>query len=75
MRYLTGLWLIVVLLAGTPLVAQADTEEPIVIHENVIVDEAVELYEGFRSPNEMVFIFVLIVLLSVIGLGIINAIE
>lgn len=74
MRYLTGLWLIVVLLAGTPLVAQADTE-PIVVHENVIVDEAVELYEGFRSPNEMVFIFVLIVLLSVIGLGIINAIE
>jgi len=74
MRYLTGLWLIVVLLAVTPLVAQADTE-PIVVHENVIVDEAVELYEGFRSPNEMVFIFVLIVLLSVIGLGIINAIE
>ncbi|WP_251139370.1 MULTISPECIES: hypothetical protein [Exiguobacterium] len=74
MRYLTGLWLIVVLLAGTPLVAQADSE-PIVVHENVIVDEAVELYEGFRSPNEMVFIFVLIVLLSVIGLGIINAIE
>lgn len=74
MRYFTGLWLIVVLLAGTPLVAQADTE-PIVVHENVIVDEAVELYEGFRSPNEMVFIFVLIVLLSVIGLGIINAIE
>lgn len=74
MRYLTGLWLIVMLLAGTPLVAQADSE-PIVVHENVIVDEAVELYEGFRSPNEMVFIFVLIVLLSVIGLGIINAIE
>lgn len=57
-----------------PLVSHAETE-PVVVHENVIVENDVELYEGFRSPNEMVFIFILIVLLSVIGLGIINAIE
>ncbi|WP_260564163.1 hypothetical protein [Exiguobacterium himgiriensis] len=57
-----------------PLVSYAETE-PVVVHENVIVENDVELYEGFRSPNEMVFIFILIVLLSVIGLGIINAIE
>ncbi|KGI84248.1 MULTISPECIES: hypothetical protein [unclassified Exiguobacterium] len=74
MRYVISFWLLAVVLMGIPHTAQAETN-PIVVHENVIVDEAVELYEGFRSPNEMVFIFVLIVLLSVIGLGIINAIE
>lgn len=73
MRHVISLWLMFILI-GTPLMVQAETE-PIVIHENVIIDEDVELYEGFRSPNEMVFIFVLIVLLSVIGLGIINSIE
>lgn len=73
MRYVVGLWL-TVLLIGVPIMTHAETE-PIVVHENVIVEKDVELYEGFRSPNEMVFIFVLIVLLSVIGLGIINAIE
>jgi hypothetical protein len=67
-------WLVVGVLMSTPLTTQAETE-PIIVHENVIVDEAVELYQGFRSPNEMVFIFVLIVLLSIVGLGIINAIE
>lgn len=73
MRHVISLWLMFILI-GTPLMVQAEAE-PIVIHENVIIDEDVELYEGFRSPNEMVFIFVLIVLLSVIGLGIINSIE
>lgn len=73
MRYVIGLWLIVLLL-GVPIITHA-VAEPIVVHENVVVEKEVELYEGFRSPNEMVFIFVLIVLLSVIGLGIINAIE
>lgn len=73
MRYVICLWL-ALLLIGVPAAAYAETE-PIVVHENVIVEEQVELYEGFRSPNEMVFIFVLIVLLSVIGLGVINAIE
>ncbi|UTT42393.1 hypothetical protein [Exiguobacterium aurantiacum] len=74
MRYVISFWLLAVMFIGTPHTTQAETN-PIVVHENVIVDEAVELYEGFRSPNEMVFIFVLIVLLSVVGLGIINAIE
>ncbi|WP_232819644.1 hypothetical protein [Exiguobacterium sp. TNDT2] len=63
-----------VVLMSMPHITQAETS-PIVVHENVIVDEEVELYEGFRSPNEMVFIFVLIVLVSIIGLGVINAIE
>ncbi|WP_214742794.1 MULTISPECIES: hypothetical protein [unclassified Exiguobacterium] len=49
--------------------------EPVVIHENIIVEEDVEIQEGFQSPNEMVYVFVLIVLLSVIGLGIMNTIE
>ncbi|WP_215143514.1 hypothetical protein [Exiguobacterium qingdaonense] len=49
--------------------------EPVVIHENIIVEESQEVHEGFQSPNEMVYVFVLIVLLSVIGLGIINTIE
>lgn len=73
MRYVLGFWLIL-LLSVSPSVAYAETES-IVVHENVIIEQEVELYEGFRSPNEMVFIFVLFVLLSVIGLGIINAIE
>lgn len=73
MRYVISLWL-ALLLVGVSATALAENE-PIVVHDNVIVEEQVELYEGFRSPNEMVFIFVLIVLLSVIGLGIINAIE
>ncbi|OGX78586.1 hypothetical protein A6395_11375 [Exiguobacterium sp. SH31] len=73
MRYVISLCL-ALLLVGVPATALAETE-PIVVHDNVIVEEQVELYEGFRSPNEMVFIFVLIVLLSVIGLGIINAID
>lgn len=73
MRYVISLCL-ALLLVGVPAAAVAETE-PVVVHENVIVEEQVELYEGFRSPNEMVFLFVLIVLLSVIGLGIINAID
>lgn len=73
MRYVISLWL-GLLLVCVPVTALAETES-IIIHDNVIVEEQVELYEGFRSPNEMVFIFVFIVLLSVIGLGIINAIE
>lgn len=74
MRYVMCVWVVIGVLMSAPLTPQAETE-PIIVHENVIVDEAVELYEGFRSPNEMVFIFVLIVILSVVGLGIINAIE
>lgn len=49
--------------------------EPVVIHENIIVEEDVDIHEGFQSPNEMVYLFVLIVLLSVIGLGMMNTIE
>ena len=74
MRYVMSVWVVIGVLMSAPLTPKAETE-PIIVHENVIVDEEVELYEGFRSPNEMVFIFVLIVILSVIGLGIINAIE
>lgn len=74
MRYVISFWMSAVVLMSMPHTTQAETS-PIVVHENVIVDEEVELYEGFRSPNEMVFIFVLIVLVSIIGLGIINAIE
>ncbi|KDN58404.1 MAG: hypothetical protein LPJ96_01725 [Exiguobacterium sp.] len=73
MRYVFACFVIVSLVFA-PLASSAETE-PVVVHENVIIENDVELYEGFRSPNEMVFIFILIVLLSVIGLGIINAIE
>lgn len=75
MNYLYSACLVIMLLfIGTPSSVQA-AADPIVVHENIIVEEDVELYEGFRSPNEMVYIFVLIVFLSVIGLGIINTIE
>lgn len=57
-----------------PSTVLAETE-PVIIHENIIVEEEVEIHEGFQSPNEMVYLFVLIVLLSVIGLGIMNTIE
>jgi hypothetical protein len=59
---------------GAPTTVMAETE-PVVIHENIIVEEEVEIHEGFQSPNEMVYVFVLIVLLSVVGLGIMNTIE
>ncbi|WP_423904824.1 hypothetical protein [Exiguobacterium marinum] len=61
-------------MTGTPSPALAETE-PVVIHENIIIEENVEIHEGFQSPNEMIYLFVLIVLLSVIGLGIMNTIE
>ncbi|MGA9467396.1 MAG: hypothetical protein WBV10_07190 [Exiguobacterium marinum] len=64
----------VLLMTGTPSPALAETE-PVVIHENIIIEENVEIHEGFQSPNEMIYLFVLIVLLSVIGLGIMNTIE
>ncbi|WP_026826809.1 MULTISPECIES: hypothetical protein [Exiguobacterium] len=64
----------VLLMTGTPSPALAETE-PVVIHENIIIEEDVEIHEGFQSPNEMIYLFVLIVLLSVIGLGIMNTIE
>ncbi|WDH76422.1 hypothetical protein PTI97_02560 [Exiguobacterium marinum] len=64
----------VLLMTGTPYPALAETE-PVVIHENIIIEEDVEIHEGFQSPNEMIYLFVLIVLLSVIGLGIMNTIE
>ncbi len=73
MKYVLAIML-AVMLSSVPMVIYAETD-PVVVHENVLVEEKVELYDGFRSPNEMVFIFILIVLLSVIGLGIINAIE
>ncbi|WP_214829157.1 hypothetical protein [Exiguobacterium algae] len=75
MKYMYSACLVLLLLfVGSPSIAKAATE-PIVVHENIVVEEEVEIYEGFRSPNEMVYIFVLIVFLSVIGLGIINSIE
>ncbi|WP_214885058.1 MULTISPECIES: hypothetical protein [unclassified Exiguobacterium] len=64
----------VLLMTGTPSPALAE-KEPVVIHENIIIEEDVEIHEGFQSPNEMIYLFVLIVLLSVIGLGIMNTIE
>ncbi|MCC5891515.1 hypothetical protein [Exiguobacterium sp.] len=73
MKYVLAVML-TVLLSGAPMITYAETD-PVVVHENVLVDKEVELYDGFRSPNEMVFIFIFIVLLSVIGLGVINAIE
>lgn len=73
MRVLVGIclcgWLLLI-----PTGAGAD-HNGVVVHDSVIVEESVDVYEGFRSPNEMVYIFVLIVLLSVIGLGMMNAIE
>jgi hypothetical protein len=75
MKYIYQLILVSVLwLTVTPSAAMAETE-PVVIHENIIVEEDVDIHEGFQSPNEMVYMFVLIVLLSVIGLGMMNTIE
>lgn len=75
MKYIYQLILVAMLFMITaPTIVMAETE-PVVIHENIIVEEDVEIHEGFQSPNEMVYVFVLIVLLSVIGLGIMNTIE
>lgn len=75
MKYIYQLILVAMLFMITaPTIVMAETE-PVVIHENIIVEEEVEIHEGFQSPNEMVYVFVLIVLLSVIGLGIMNTIE
>lgn len=75
MKYIYQLILVAMLFMITaPTTVMAETE-PVVIHENVIVEEDVEIHEGFQSPNEMVYVFVLIVLLSVVGLGIMNTIE
>lgn len=75
MKYVYSVGLIILLLfISVPLNVEVEAES-IIVHENVIVEQEVEIYEGFSSPNEMVYIFVLIVLLSIIGLGIINAIE
>lgn len=75
MKYIYQLILVFMLfITGAPTTVMAETE-PVVIHENIIVEEEVEIHEGFQSPNEMVYVFVLIVLLSVIGLGIMNTIE
>lgn len=75
MKYIYQLILVAMLfMIAAPTTVMAETE-PVVIHENIIVDEEVEIHEGFQSPNEMVYVFVLIVLLSVVGLGIMNTIE
>ncbi|WP_214876545.1 hypothetical protein [Exiguobacterium sp. CH10] len=75
MKYIYQLILVAMLFMITaPTTVMAETE-PVVIHENIIVEEDVEIHEGFQSPNEMVYVFVLIVLLSVVGLGIMNTIE
>lgn len=75
MKYIYQLILVAMLFMITaPTIVMAETE-PVVIHENIIVEEEVEIHEGFQSPNEMVYVFVLIVLLSVVGLGIMNTIE
>lgn len=75
MKYIYQLILVsMLLMIGAPTTVLAETE-PVVIHENIIVEEEVEIHEGFQSPNEMVYVFVLIVLLSVVGLGIMNTIE
>ncbi|WP_214818275.1 hypothetical protein [Exiguobacterium sp. s59] len=75
MKYIYQLILVSMLfMIGAPTTVTAETE-PVVIHENIIVEEEVEIHEGFQSPNEMVYVFVLIVLLSVVGLGIMNTIE
>lgn len=75
MKYIYQLILVAMLfMIAAPTTVIAETE-PVVIHENIIVDEEVEIHEGFQSPNEMVYLFVLIVLLSVVGLGIMNTIE
>ncbi|MCA0982064.1 MULTISPECIES: hypothetical protein [Exiguobacterium] len=75
MKYIYQLILVSMLfMIGAPTTVMAETE-PVVIHENIIVEEEVEIHEGFQSPNEMVYVFVLIVLLSVVGLGIMNTIE
>lgn len=75
MKYIYQLILVSMLfMIAAPTTVIAETE-PVVIHENIIVDEEVEIHEGFQSPNEMVYLFVLIVLLSVVGLGIMNTIE
>lgn len=75
MKYIYQLILVAMLFMITaPTIVMAETE-PVVIHENIIVEEDVEIHEGFQSPNEMVYVFVLIVLLSVVGLGIMNTIE
>ena len=75
MKYIYQLILVAMLfMIGAPTTVMAETE-PVVIHENIIVEEEVEIHEGFQSSNEMVYVFVLIVLLSVVGLGIMNTIE
>lgn len=75
MKYIYQLILVAMLfMIPAPTTVMAETE-PVVIHENIIVEEDVEIHEGFQSPNEMVYVFVLIVLLSVVGLGIMNTIE
>ncbi|MDE0563839.1 MULTISPECIES: hypothetical protein [unclassified Exiguobacterium] len=75
MKYIYQLILVAMLfMIAAPTTVMAETE-PVVIHENIIVEEEVEIHEGFQSPNEMVYVFVLIVLLSVVGLGIMNTIE
>ncbi|WP_214747313.1 hypothetical protein [Exiguobacterium sp. s189] len=75
MKYIYQLILVSMLfMIAAPTTVMAETE-PVVIHENIIVEEEVEIHEGFQSPNEMVYVFVLIVLLSVVGLGIMNTIE
>ncbi|MCT4787331.1 hypothetical protein ACFQO8_12730 [Exiguobacterium aestuarii] len=75
MKYIYQLILVSMLfMIGAPTTVMAETE-PVVIHENIIVEEELEIHEGFQSPNEMVYVFVLIVLLSVVGLGIMNTIE
>lgn len=75
MKYIYQLILVAILfMIAAPTTVMAETE-PVVIHENIIVEEEVEIHEGFQSPNEMVYVFVLIVLLSVVGLGIMNTIE
>lgn len=74
MRLVRMLALSVVLLFTVVTPVSAFSEQSAVTN-TVVTTENVDVYEGFRSPNEVVFAFIFIVVLSIIGLGAISAIE